>query len=425
MSDQELAELLLKQARQKYTQEHLAEILEVSPRTIARWQKGQTPLTGVRLLALKQILQSPHSLVHPADFTFIDLFAGIGGMRLAFEANGGECVFTSEWNTHSQKTYGANFKDDAPIAGDITELDGAAVPDHDVLLAGFPCQPFSIAGVSKKNALGNPHGFECKTQGTLFFDVARIIKAKQPKAFLLENVKNLKRHDKGKTFSVILDTLERELGYHVSYRIIDAKHFLPQHRERIFIVGFRSDTKFDWAEARLPKIGKSTPTLNAILHPQDGSEEPEEPYTTGRKAAVNGKYTLTDHLWKYLRDYAAKHKAKGNGFGFSLVGGEDTARTLSARYYKDGSEILVTQGKRRNPRRLTPRECARLMGFPDTFVIPVSDTQAYKQFGNSVAVPVVTEVARLMKPHLLSLVRPLSEKAESRQKTLFAVDSRR
>ena len=224
---------------------------------------------------------------------------------------------------------------------------------------------------------------------------------------------------------MILDTFERELGYHVSYRIIDAKHFLPQHRERIFIVGFRSDTKFDWAEARLPKIGKSTPTLNAILHPQDGSEEPEEPYTTGRKAAVNGKYTLTDHLWKYLRDYAAKHKARGNGFGFSLVGGEDTARTLSARYYKDGSEILVTQGKRRNPRRLTPRECARLMGFPDTFVIPVSDTQAYKQFGNSVAVPVVTEVARLMKPHLLSLVRPLSEKAASRQKTLFAVDSRR
>ncbi len=405
----------LKQVRQKYKQSELAELLEVSPRTVARWESGETPLTGVRLMALKYIVQQPRTVTPQDQFTFIDLFAGIGGMRLGFEANGGQCVFTSEWNKHSQKTYSANFEDDHPIAGDITELSAADIPDHDVLVAGFPCQPFSIAGVSKKNSLGNPHGFECKTQGTLFFDVARLIQAKRPKAFLLENVKNLERHDKGKTFSVILETLQKELGYHVSYRVIDAKHFLPQHRERIFIVGFADETNFDWTEARLPKIGEGSPKLKDILHSQDGSEEAEEPFTTGKKASVGKKYTLTDHLWNYLQNYAAKHKAKGNGFGFGLVGPDDTARTLSARYYKDGSEILISQGKRKNPRRLTPRECARLMGFPDSYEIPVSDTQAYTQFGNSVAVPVVTEVARLIKPHL---VEETSEKSTG-QKSLF------
>ena len=409
---------ILKQARQKYTQADLAKLLEVSPRTISRWESGDTPLTGVRLLALKHIVQQPTSANLSNDFTFVDLFAGIGGMRSGFEANGGQCVFTSEWNPYSQKTYSANFDDDAPIAGDITELDAATIPDHDVLVAGFPCQPFSIAGVSKKNALGTPHGFECKTQGTLFFDVARIIQTKRPRAFLLENVKNLERHDKGKTFSVILETLKNELGYHVEYRVIDAKHFVPQHRERIFIVGFESETEFDWSMARLPKIGTSSPTLDAILHPQNSSEEPEEPYTIGKKAMVNPKYTLTDHLWTYLQNYAAKHKAKGNGFGFGLVDKKDTARTLSARYYKDGSEILISQGKRKNPRRLTPRECARLMGFPDSFQIPVSDTQAYKQFGNSVAVPVVTEVARLMKPHVMRLKEATDSTPATRQPSL-------
>jgi DNA (cytosine-5)-methyltransferase 1 len=411
---------ILQQARQKYTQADLAKLLEVSARTISRWETGATPLTGVRLLALKHIVQQPTSANLSNDFTFVDLFAGIGGMRLGFEANGGQCVFTSEWNSHSQKTYSANFEDDAPIAGDITQLDAATIPDHDVLVAGFPCQPFSIAGVSKKNALGTPHGFECKTQGTLFFDVARIIQEKRPRAFLLENVKNLERHDKGKTFSVILETLKNDLGYHVEYRVIDAKHFVPQHRERIIIVGFESETEFDWSMARLPTIGKSSPTLDAILHPQNSSEESEEPYTTGKKARVNPKYTLTDHLWTYLQNYAAKHKAKGNGFGFGLVGGKDTARTLSARYYKDGSEILINQGKRKNPRRLTPRECARLMGFSDSFQIPVSDTQAYKQFGNSVAVPVVTEVARLMKPHVMWSKEATGSTQSTRQQLLFS-----
>ncbi|MCI5228207.1 MAG: DNA (cytosine-5-)-methyltransferase, partial [Candidatus Electrothrix sp. AX2] len=255
---------------------------------------------------------------------------------------------------------------------------------------------------SKKNALGRPHGFECTTQGTLFFDVARIIAAKKPKAFLLENVKNLLSHDKGNTFRVILQTLRDELGYEVHYKVIDGMHFVPQHRERILLVGFRSKTDFSWNELQLPDKGEMR--MSAILHPQNGSEPPEEPYTVGVRSKVNAKYTLSQKLWDYLQAYAEKHRKAGNGFGFGLVGPEDTARTLSARYYKDGSEILVSQGKRKRPRRLTPRECARLMGFQDTFKIPVSDTQAYRQFGNSVVVPVIEEVARIMSPHICALL---------------------
>lgn len=330
-------------------------------------------------------------------FTFIDLFAGIGGIRLGFEAIGGHCVFTSEWNEWSKKTYIANFGDDEMIVGDIVPFPADDVPDHDVLLAGFPCQPFSIAGVSKKNALGQPHGFECATQGTLFFDVARIIAAKRPKAFMLENVKNLVSHDKGNTFAVICNTLEQELGYHIHWKVIDGKAWVPQHRERIIIVGFKDENAFSWDDICIPD---SHPTLETILHPEDGSECQEMPYTFGNQAKVHSKYTLTDHLWGYLQDYALKHKAKGNGFGYGLVSSKDVARTLSARYYKDGSEILISRGEKKNPRRLTPRECARLMGFADTFKIVVSDTQAYKQFGNSVIVPVIKEVARLMAPYI-------------------------
>ncbi len=330
-----------------------------------------------------------------ARFTFIDLFAGIGGMRMGFEAAGGRCVFTSEWNPWARETYAANFGDGEAIAGDICELDEDETPDHDVLLAGFPCQPFSIAGVSKKNALGRPHGFACATQGTLFFDVARILAAKRPRAFLLENVKNLVNHDRGRTFRVIRQTLTEELGYRISWRVIDAAHFVPQHRERILIAGFRDDCLFDLGNVTLPAAG---PKLESILHPEDGSEASEEPYTMPPRGMVNSKYTLTDKLWAYLQAYAAKHRAAGNGFGFGLVDGDSIARTLSARYYKDGSEILVSRSNGGNPRRLTPRECARLMGFPDSFRIPVSDTQAYKQFGNSVAVPVVATVARAMRP---------------------------
>jgi DNA (cytosine-5)-methyltransferase 1 len=331
-------------------------------------------------------------------FTFIDLFAGIGGMRLGFEACGGRCVFSSEWDSYSRKSYSTNFPhDEHEFAGDITKVNAEEIPHHDVLVGGFPCQPFSLAGVSKKNALGRPHGFECETQGTLFFDVARIIDAKRPRAFLLENVKNLLSHDKRKTFRVIRDALEG-LGYRISYRVVDGRHFVPQHRERILIVGFREPTGFDWDALALPDRTQQ-PRLGEILHPEDGSElDPDESRYLEPDGRVQRKYTLTDRLWQYLQDYAEKHRAKGNGFGCSLVGRNDVSRTLSARYYKDGSEILVSCGEGRNPRRLTPRECARLMGFPETFKIPVSDTRAYKQFGNSVVVPVIRHTAALMKP---------------------------
>lgn len=379
-------------------------MLGKDPKTITRWRTGQTTPPNYLVPALLNILNKGNKRSINSQFTFIDLFAGIGGIRLGFEAHGGACVFTSEWNTYSQKTYRENFGEEHEIAGDITQFAATDIPDHDVLLAGFPCQPFSIAGVSKKNALGRPHGFECTTQGTLFFDVARIIAEKRPKAFLLENVKNLRSHDKGNTFRVILETLKEELGYHVQWRIIDAKHFLPQHRERILIVGFREDVGFDFDALKLPPLS-SGPVLNSILHSQNGSEvDLDDGRYIDPKGRVLDKYTLTPRLWEYLQEYAAKHKAKGNGFGFGLVSGNDVARTLSARYYKDGSEVLIHTGPSTRPRRLTPRECARLMGFPDDFKIPVSDTQAYKQFGNSVAVPVMSAVAGHMAPYILDLI---------------------
>ncbi len=330
-------------------------------------------------------------------FTFIDLFAGIGGLRQAMESIGGHCVFTSEWDKFSKQTYEANYRDNRPIVGDIREVAAEDIPPHNVLCAGFPCQPFSLAGVSKKNSLGREHGFRDEAQGTLFFDVVRILEHHRPEAFMLENVKNLTSHDKGKTFEVIMGALQ-ELGYSVKAQVIDAQHFVPQHRQRIVIVGFKEDTGFTFEDLQLKPKGSIT--LGSILHPQNGTETAEIPYTEGPDARVNPKYTLTDKLWEYLQNYAAKHKAAGNGFGFGLVGPENVSRTLSARYHKDGSEILIDQGEGNNPRRLTPRECARLMGYSDDFRIPVSDTQAYRQFGNSVAVPVFKEVARIMAPHL-------------------------
>lgn len=370
---------------------------------IYRWKRGDDrPREGV-LQLLRLQAGSDRSGAGGHVFTFIDLFAGIGGLRRSMERAGGRCVFTSEWDRYAQKTYHANYPDNRPIAGDIRSVGAAEIPEHDVLVAGFPCQPFSIAGVSKKNALGRAHGFDDETQGTLFFDVLRILKHHRPAAFLLENVKNLRSHDKGRTFAVIMRKLRDELGYYVpDPRVIDAAHFVPQHRERIVIVGFREPTAFSFDDLVLPERGHLR--MRDILHPGDGSEAPEGHFTVGSLAAVNDKYTLTDKLWAYLQGYAEKHRAKGNGFGFGLTDGDSIARTLSARYYKDGSEILVSRGKGMNPRRLTPRECARLMGFDDGFRIPVSDTQAYKQFGNSVAVPVFSEVARIMRPHILALL---------------------
>lgn len=374
-----------------------------SERTLYRWDCGETrPRKAVMELMQKKADQKK-TTGSAEGFTFIDLFAGIGGLRRGFDAIGGKCIFTSEWDKYAQMTYKANYPCDHEVAGDITQIEASRIPGHDVLLAGFPCQPFSIAGVSKKNSLGRMHGFRCNAQGTLFFDVARIIEHHRPKAFLLENVKNLVNHDKGRTFAVIHKALTEELGYHVQWKVIDAKSLVPQHRERIFIVGFREQNGFSFDNMILPDT-MTGPRLKSILHPEDGSEPEEKPYTRGRSASVSEKYTLSDHLWNYLQSYAEKHRAKGNGFGFGLNGPGDVARTLSARYYKDGSEILIRQNGRRNPRRLTPRECSRLMGFDRTgkseFVIPVSDTQAYKQFGNAVVVPVVETVARQMAPFI-------------------------
>jgi DNA (cytosine-5)-methyltransferase 1 len=310
-------------------------------------------------------------------FKFIDLFAGVGGIRLAFQNLGGKCVFTSEWDTYSKKTYEANFGE-VPF-GDITKISEKEIPDHDILLGGFPCQPFSIAGVSKKNALGRAHGFLDETQGTLFFDVARIIKHKKPSVFMLENVKNLVSHDKGKTFKVITETL-KELGYSIQF-----KRFVPQHRERIIIVGFRNQIFKSKETFEFPKMSEAKFAIKDILEPN-----------------VDNKYTLSAHLWNYLQEYAAKHKAKGNGFGFGLTDLNGISRTMSARYYKDGAEILIPQ-KGKCPRRLTPRECARLQGFPDTFLIPVSDNQAYKQFGNSVVTPLIQAVGKNIVKELLKI----------------------
>ena len=397
----------------------VARRLGSAERNVRRWARREcVPRDAdLKVRELRQLylpfLRKPAS----GKFAFIDLFAGIGGLRQAFEAEGGECVFTSEWDAYAQRTYKANYPSHDDIHGDITKIPAADIPDHDLLLGGFPCQPFSIAGVSKKNALGRKHGFLDDTQGTLFFDVARIIAEKTPRAFVLENVKNLQSHDKGRTFEVIRQVLSDELGYRVQIRVLDGMHFVPQHRERIVLVGFREDTNFCLDQLDLPPKGARR--LESILHPEDGSE-PSNPVDEGRyvdevTGKIHAKYTLTPKLWNYLQAYAAKHRAAGNGFGFGLVGPGDVARTLSARYYKDGSEILIRQEDGKPPRRLTPRECARLMGFPETFRIPVSDTRAYKQFGNSVVVPVFREVARLMRPLLLEPAATDNKRRRSRK----------
>ncbi|WP_417465940.1 DNA (cytosine-5-)-methyltransferase [Kordiimonas sp.] len=387
--------------------EELATHLDYTPRTLWRYEKGDSQPRKTVLHRLKELGTPTNDGANDTGrFRFIDLFAGIGGLRRGFDAIGGKCVFTSEWDRFAQETYRANYPQDThDLMGDIQKINAMDIPEHDVLLAGFPCQPFSIAGVSKKNSLGRAHGFRCEAQGTLFFDVARIIEHHKPKAFLLENVKNLVNHDKGNTFRVIFRTLKKELGYEVvEKRVIDAKCLVPQHRERIFIVGFRDKNDFSLDDLDLPDVSDG-PRLASILHPEDGTEKPEGHFTEGKNALVSDKYTLSDHLWQYLQDYAKKHQAKGNGFGFGLVGPDNIARTLSARYYKDGSEILIEQKGKKNPRRLTPRECARLMGFDkpgeSKFRIPVSDTQAYKQFGNAVVAPVAAAIARHMAPYIL------------------------
>ncbi len=414
--DQNAALEYLLAARKIKSQAEIAQQLGVSARQVRRWEARENlppPYVGA---ALQTLFHFEYDLrpQKQSQFRFIDLFAGIGGIRIAFEGIGGQCVFTSEWDAYAQRTYLANFQDNHPIHGDITKIDASSVPDHDVLLAGFPCQPFSIAGVSKKNALGRKHGFADETQGTLFFDVARIIAEKSPSAFMLENVKNLQSHDKGRTFDVIMRTLRDDLGYQVFHRVIDAAHFVPQHRERIIIVGFKKPTRFNWDDLKLDAKGGCR--LGDILHRTKDEpliESDGDSYYSHKAHKPLDKYTLTDNLWTYLQNYKKKHQAAGNGFGFGLVDKSSVTRTLSARYYKDGSEILLSQGSKKNPRRLTPRECARLMGFNDSFNIPVSDTRAYKQFGNSVVVPVMEAVANLMQPFVLQLTKQQLKKTSA------------
>ncbi len=344
-------------------------------------------------------------------FDFIDLFAGIGGIRIGLESAGGRCVFTSEWNKYAQKTYRRWFADDDDhhFEGDITGVAPDSIPDHDLLAGGFPCQPFSIAGVSKKNALGRKHGFEDPTQGTLFFNVKEILLAKRPRAFLLENVKNLKSHDRGNTWRVIEASLAAA-GYAFGARVLDAKRVAPQHRERVFIVGFDRQAigaEPDW-DAFWQEVDEALEAQAAALAESYGipfTAWPVVDPVLQSEDTVDERYVLSDKLWTYLQRYKAKHAAKGNGFGYGLVRrGDACTRTISARYYKDGAEALVERRPGVPPRRLTPLECARLQGFPRGFqqlfanrqTQPVSDTQAYKQFGNSVCVPVVSAVAGVM-----------------------------
>lgn len=383
-----------KRAELGLTQRQFAQLLGMgrgSERTIRRWENGESAPQDPYLSAMVLLIASTKSEAPFAQnpdqeyaFDFVDLFAGIGGMHLAYSAAGGRCVYSSEWDKWCQLQYRQNFGINP--AGDITKVGARDIPSHDILVAGFPCQPFSIAGVSKKNSLGRATGFLDEAQGTLFFDVARILKEKRPPAFMLENVKNLMSHDHGNTWRVIQGTL-LDLDYLIFPKVLNGDGFVPQHRERIIIVGFDKrrfgdDVTFEY-DLRYPKV---RPCLRDILD----DEVPE-------------RYVLTDHLWDYLQKYAAKHKARGNGFGYGMPRLEGSSRTLSARYYKDGSEILIQRGNGKNPRRLTPRECARLQGYPDDYRIVVSDTQAYKQFGNSVVVPLIEQVASLVSQKLRTL----------------------
>jgi len=363
---------------------NIKKILEVKyPETT---QKGTLKDVASQYGLFSDVFNVPYPSPEKPKFTFIDLFAGMGGFRIAMQSYGGKCVFSSEWNKYAQKTYFANFGE-VPF-GDITkDVIKNYIPDNfDILCGGFPCQPFSIAGVSKKNSLGRASGFQDLTQGTLFFDVADIIEKKRPKIIYLENVKNLESHDKKNTFKIIKGRLE-ELGYNIHSKILDGKGYVPQHRERIMIVGFDKnvfDSKEDFSFPVPPENNKA---VREILDPTIG---------------VESKYTLSDKLWSYLQNYAKKHKANGNGFGFGLANLNGITRTLSARYYKDGSEILIPQGEGVNPRRLSPRECAYLMGYDEKYIInAVSEVQAYRQCGNSVVVPLITAVSGKVVDSLL------------------------
>ncbi len=366
------------QLHARIQREHQKRMISQSAYLLSLISNAFEKTSGPTLFDLAEDGLATQDVTWSMPFTFVDLFSGIGGMRLGLEAPGGQCVFSCEVDQHACKTYLEWFGDNP--AGDITELTKSSdIPRHDILAAGFPCQPFSIAGVSKKKSLGREHGFKDQTQGTLFFHLATIIEMHRPPVVLLENVKNLCSHNKGDTWRTIRGTLQ-QLNYKIFDQIIDAADYIPQHRERIIIVGFDQQIFGDRPPFEFPRAPTDTqPQLKDIL-----------------ESDPNPKYTLSDRLWKYLQDYAERHRKKGNGFGFSLAKLNGITRTLSARYYKDGSEILIPQGQRKNPRRLTPKEAGRLMGFPETLLNrqAVSDTQAYKQFGNAVVPGVIEAVAQ-------------------------------
>ncbi|WP_029609005.1 DNA (cytosine-5-)-methyltransferase [Mycoplasma simbae] len=360
-----------KRHRLNMTQKEFADAIgmpKFGDRTIRRWENGESYPSQLELNAILSFPEStPFPNIDNAPYKMIDLFAGIGGTRLGFYQTGKvNIVFSSEIDKFAAKTYKINYGED--VSGDITKISSNDIPDHDILVAGFPCQAFSQAG--KKL------GFE-DTRGTLFFEIARILNDKKPKCFLLENVRNLVTHNRKQTFKTILQTLD-ELGYKVFYKLLKAKDFgVPQNRERIYIVGFDQNSVKNIEKFKFPEPLKLQTSVGNIL-----------------ETNVDDKYTISDLLWKGHQRRKKEHKLKGNGFGFSLFNAQSLyANTLSARYYKDGSEILIDQ-QGKNPRKLTPREAARLQGFPDEFIIPVSDTQSYKQFGNSVAVPVINAIAK-------------------------------
>lgn len=375
----------IKEKRKKLglTQKDFADALGLGrngDRTLRRWENGESKPSKLEFNSIMEFAENiPFKSNEKGKFKFIDLFAGIGGIRIPFQELGGKCVFSSEWDKFAQKTYSVNFGE-IPN-GDITKIEASSIPDFDILLGGFPCQPFSQAGLKK--------GFS-DTRGTLFFEIERIIKEKRPKAFLLENVKQLKGHDKGRTLRVILEHLNA-LNYYVKYEVLRAGDFgVPQNRERIYIVGldknyFNLSPDYDF---QFPEPTYEKTCLGKILEKN-----------------VDERYTISDSLWEGHQRRKLEHKLKGNGFGYSLFNEQsEYTSTLSARYYKDGSEILIAQSGR-NPRKLTPRECARLQGFPEKFIIPVSNTQAYKQFGNSVAVPVIRAIAEQMIKVMKSLYK--------------------
>lgn len=310
----------------------------------------------------------PFPPVEKPKFTFIDLFAGIGGFRIAMQEKGGECVFSSEWDSFAQKTYAANFGE-VPY-GDIRDISAESIPDHDVLCAGFPCQPFSLAGISARNSLNTSHGFACETQGTLFFDVVRIIKTKRPRIVFLENVKNIVGHDNGKTFSIIKSTIEL-LGYSFSHQIIDSSSLVPQKRIRCYMVCLRDDSR----KFTFPKIEGVPLPLKIILDEK-----------------VDDSFTISSKLWEGHQRRTKHNLDRGTGFTAFCADLDRPSNTIVARYGKDGKECLIPQSNQ-NPRMLTPRECARLQGFPENFIIPVAKTAAYRQFGNSVVIPVLRKIA--------------------------------